>query len=48
LAFNIAGAEIQPVHVHVHMDGREVGSVVARQQARADHRTARQTSGFRG
>jgi hypothetical protein len=48
LGMNIAGAEIQPVHVHVHMDGREVASVVSKQQARTGRRTAKQTSGFRG
>jgi hypothetical protein len=48
LGMNIAGAEIQPVHVHVHMDGREVATVVSKQQARAGRRTAKQTSGFRG
>jgi hypothetical protein len=45
LGRNIAGAEIQ--HIHVHIDGREVGSVVAKQQARGDRRTSRQTSGYR-
>jgi hypothetical protein len=45
---NIAGAEIQPVHVHVHLDGREVATVVSKQQARTHRRTANQTSGFRG
>jgi hypothetical protein len=48
LGMNIAGAEIQPVHVHVHMDSREVASVVSKQQARTGRRTAKQTSGFRG
>src|SRR4029077_19972242 len=27
LGYNIAGAEIQPLHVHVNIDGREIGSV---------------------
>jgi hypothetical protein len=48
LGANIAAAEIQPVHVHVNLDGREVASVVTKHQARTAHRTARQTSGFRG
>jgi hypothetical protein len=46
LGRNIAGAEIQ--HIHVHVDGREVGNVVVKQQARNDRRTSRQTSGYRG
>jgi hypothetical protein len=40
LGFNIAGAEIQPVHVHLNLDGREVASVVTKQQTRAGNRTA--------
>jgi hypothetical protein len=48
LGANIAAAEIQPLHVHVNIDGREVAGVVAKHQARSDRRTARQTSGFRG
>ena len=48
LGANIAGAEIQPVHVHVNLDGREVAAVVTKQQARSSRRTAKQTSGFRG
>ena len=48
LGANIAAAEIQPVHVHVNLDGREVAAVVTKQQTRAGMRTARQTSGFRG
>jgi hypothetical protein len=48
LAYNIAGAEIQPTHVHVHLDGREIAHSVTRHQARAGRRTASQTSGIRG
>jgi hypothetical protein len=48
LGANIAGAEIQPVHVHVHMDGREIANVVTKHQARGRSRTAQQTSGYRG
>jgi hypothetical protein len=48
LEYNLAGAEIQPIHVHVHMDSREVATAVTRQQARSNNRTSRQTSGFRG
>jgi len=48
LGFNIAGAEIQPVHMHVNLDGREVASVVTKQQTRSGNRTGRQTSGRRG
>lgn len=48
LGMNIAGAEIQPLHVHVNIDGREVGAVVAKQQARTGRRSAAQTSGYRG
>jgi hypothetical protein len=48
LGFNIAGAEIQPVHVHLNLDGREVASVVTKHQARAGNRTSQQTSGRRG
>jgi hypothetical protein len=48
LGFNIAGAEIQPVHVHLNLDGREVASVVTKQQKRSGNRTASQTSGRRG
>lgn len=48
LGANIAGAEIQPLHIHVEIDGREVGRAVSRDQARTGRRTARQTSGFRG
>ena len=48
LGMNIAGAEIQPVHVHVHLDGREVATVVSKQQARTSpaHRRSRPV-GFR-
>jgi len=48
LGYNIAGAEIQPLHVHVNIDGREVGSAVTKDQARTGRRTSRQTSGRRG
>jgi len=48
LQFNIAGTEIQPVHVHVNLDGREVASAVAKEQARSGNRTTKQTSGRRG
>jgi hypothetical protein len=48
LGFNIAGAEIQPIHVHVNIDGREVGSAVTKAQTRSGKRTASQTSGRRG
>jgi hypothetical protein len=48
LGMNIAGAAIQPLHVHVNIDGREIGSVVTKQQARTSRRTAAQTSGHRG
>ena len=48
LGFNIAGAELQPLHVHLNVDGREVASVVAKHQARDANRTPRQTSGRRG
>jgi hypothetical protein len=47
LGANIAGAEIRPLHVHVNIDGREVGRAVTTQQARNGNRTARQTSGLR-
>jgi len=48
LGANIAGAEIQPLHVHVNIDGREVGRAVTADQARTSRRTASQTSGRRG
>jgi hypothetical protein len=48
LGMNIAGAEIQPMHVHVNIDGREVGRAVTKDQARTSKRTAQQTSGRRG
>ena len=48
LGFNIAGAELQPLHVHLNVDGREVAAVVAKHQARDATRTPRQTSGRRG
>ena len=48
LGANIAGAEIQPLHVHVNIDGREVGRAVTNDQARTGRRTASQTSGRRG
>jgi hypothetical protein len=48
LGANIAGAEIRPLHVHVNIDGREVGRAVTTQQARGANRTANQTSGRRG
>ena len=48
LGFNIAGAELQPLHVHLNVDGREVAAVVAKHQARDANRTPRQTSGRRG
>jgi len=48
LGANIAGAEIQPLHVHVNIDGREVGRAVTQDQARTSRRTANQTSGRRG
>jgi len=48
LGANIAGAELQPLHVHVNIDGREVGRAVTKDQARTSRRTARQTSGHRG
>jgi hypothetical protein len=48
LGANIAGAEIQPLHVHVNIDGREVGRAVTADQARSGRRTASQTSGRRG
>jgi hypothetical protein len=48
LGANIAGAEIQPLHVHVNIDGREVGRAVTNDQARTSRRTASQTSGRRG
>jgi hypothetical protein len=48
LVANIGGADIQPVHVHVNIDGREVAQVVTKHQARATRRTAKQTSGFHG
>ena len=48
LGFNIAGAEIQPVHMHVNLDGREIASVVTKHQTRSGNRTSHQTSGRRG
>jgi len=48
LGMNIAGAEIQPMHIHVNIDGREVGRAVTKDQARTSKRTAQQTSGRRG
>jgi len=48
LGANIAGAEIQPLHVHVNIDGREVGRAVTSEQTRSGRRTAAQTSGRRG
>jgi hypothetical protein len=48
LGANIAGMEMRPVYVAVHIDGREVGRAVAKDQARTSRRTARQTSGYRG
>jgi hypothetical protein len=48
LQANIAGAEIQPVHSYVVLDGRVVASSVSTHQTRGGARTARQTSGFRG
>lgn len=48
LGANIAAAEIQPVHMHVNLDGREIASVVTKHQTRSGMRTAKQTSGFRG
>jgi hypothetical protein len=48
LRANIAGAEIQPVHSYVVLDGRVVASSVSTHQTRGGARTARQTSGFRG
>jgi hypothetical protein len=48
LGANIAGLEMRPVYVAVHIDGREVGRAVAKDQARTSRRTSRQTSGYRG
>jgi hypothetical protein len=45
---NIAGAEIQPTHTYVQLDGRTIAHAVTTHQTRGGARTARQTSGFRG
>lgn len=48
LSANVAGMELRPINVGVHIDGREVGRATTKDNARTSRRTSRQTSGYRG